>query len=106
LCDCAVGGNNPFLNELDWTFDAICRKTAQGPDEAVNYHRFTDDIVITVSGHHSKRSRAERALQRLQEQVTPLGVELNKEKTNVVDTLTGEVLGSWDSICDVSGKAV
>lgn len=84
---------NIYLNELDWTFDAIRRKTAQGPYEAVNYHRFADDIVITVSGHHSKRSWAERALQRLQEQLTPLGVELNKEKTRVVDTLTGEAFG-------------
>jgi group II intron reverse transcriptase/maturase len=84
---------NIYLNELDWTFDAIRRKTAQGPYEAVNYHRFADDIVITVSGHHSKRSWAERALQRLQEQLIPLGVELNKEKTKVVDTLTGEAFG-------------
>jgi hypothetical protein len=33
------------------------------------------------SGHHTKRGWAERALQRLHEQFTPLGVELNKEKT-------------------------
>ena len=45
---------NIYLNEVDWVFDAIRRKTAEGPYEAVNYHRFADDIVITVSGHHSK----------------------------------------------------
>jgi hypothetical protein len=37
-----------------WAFDAIRRKTAQGPYEAVNYHRFADDMVITFSGHHTK----------------------------------------------------
>jgi group II intron reverse transcriptase/maturase len=84
---------NIYLNELDWTFDAIRRKTAQGPYEAVNYHRFADDIVITVSGHQSKRGWAERALLRLQEQLTPLGVEMNKEKTKVVDTLRGDAFG-------------
>jgi group II intron reverse transcriptase/maturase len=84
---------NIYLNEVDWAFDAIRRKTAQGPYEAVNYHRFADDIVITVSGHHSKRGWAERALQRLQEQFAPLGVELNREKTKVVDTLSGEAFG-------------
>jgi group II intron reverse transcriptase/maturase len=84
---------NIYLNEVDWAFDAIRRKTAQGPYEAVNYHRFADDIVITVSGHHTKRGWAERALQRLQEQLAPLGVELNKEKTKVVDTLKGEAFG-------------
>ena len=84
---------NIYLNELDWFFDAIRRKTAEGEFEAVNYHRFADDIVITVSGHHTKRGWAERALQRLQEQITPLGVELNLEKTKMVNTLNGEAFG-------------
>jgi len=81
---------NIYLNEVDWAFDAIRRKTAEGDYEAVNYHRFADDIVITVSGHRSKRGWAQRALQRLQEYLTPLGVSLNPEKTKMVDTLKGE----------------
>ena len=84
---------NIYLNETDWAFDAIRRKTAQGSYEAVNYHRFADDIVITVDGHHSKRGWAERALQRLQEQLAPLGVELNEEKTKVANLLKGEAFG-------------
>ena len=84
---------NIYLNELDWFFDAIRRKTADGGFEAVNYHRFADDIVITVSGHHTKRGWAERALQRLREQIAPLGVELNLEKTRMVNTLNGEAFG-------------
>jgi group II intron reverse transcriptase/maturase len=84
---------NIYLNEIDWMFDEIRRKTAQGSYEAVNYHRFADDIVITVSGHHTKRGWAERALLRLREQLAPLGVELNTEKTAVVDTLRGDAFG-------------
>ena len=84
---------NIYLNEVDWFFDAIRRKTAQGPYEAVNYHRFADDIVVTVSGHHTKRGWAERALQRLQEQFALIGVELNREKTKMVNTLNGEAFG-------------
>jgi hypothetical protein len=84
---------NIYLNEVDWAFEAIRRNTAEGPFEAVNYHRFADDIVITVSGHHSKRGWAQRALQRLEEQLAPLGVELNREKTQVVDTLKGDAFG-------------
>src|SRR5437867_2250826 len=83
---------NIYLNETDWTFDAIRRKTAQGSYEAVNYHRFADDIVITVDAHHNKRGWAQRALQRLQEQLAPLGIELNQEKTKV-DLLKGEAFG-------------
>jgi group II intron reverse transcriptase/maturase len=81
---------NLYLNEVDWAFDAIRRKTAEGKYEAVNYHRFADDIVITVSGHHTKRGWAQRALQRLQEYLVPLGVSLNPEKTKMVDTLKGD----------------
>jgi group II intron reverse transcriptase/maturase len=81
---------NIYLNEVDWAFDTIRRKTTEGNYEAVNYHRFADDIVITVSGHRSKRGWAQRALQRLQESLAPLGVNLNPEKTKMVDTLKGE----------------
>lgn len=49
--------------------------TAEGNYEAVNYHRFADDMLITVSGHSSRRGWAELALQRLHEQLKPLGVE-------------------------------
>src|SRR5947208_5053370 len=84
---------NIYLNEIDWFFDAIRRKTAEGDYEAVNYHRFADDIVITVSGHHTKRGWAEQALQRLQEQLALIGVELNREKTKMVNTLQGEAFG-------------
>jgi group II intron reverse transcriptase/maturase len=81
---------NIYLNEVDWVFDAIRRQTSQGPYEAVNYHRFADDIVLTVSGHHTKRGWAARALQRLREHLNRLGVEVNPEKTKVVDTVRGE----------------
>lgn len=81
---------NIYLTDLDWYFDGIRRKTAEGSYEAVNYHRFADDIVITVSGHHSKRGWAELAVQRLKEQLVVLGVSLNEEKTQIVDMLNGE----------------
>jgi group II intron reverse transcriptase/maturase len=84
---------NIYLNEVDWAFDAIRRKTAQGQYEALNYHRFSDDIVITVSGHSSKRGWAARALERLQEEMEPLGVSLNRDKTRIVNTLEGESFG-------------
>ena len=84
---------NIYLNEVDWYFEGIRCKTADGGYEYVHYHRFADDIVITVSGHHTKRGWPERALQRLCEQIEPLGVKLNTEKTNVVNILNGETFG-------------
>lgn len=82
--------SNIYLNEVDWKFDGIRRKIAEGPYEAVNYHRFADDMLITVSGHTSKQGWAELALQRLREQLEPLGVELNLEKTRMVNALKGD----------------
>ncbi|MFO7972935.1 MAG: group II intron reverse transcriptase/maturase [Desulfobacterales bacterium] len=84
---------NIYLNDLDWYFDCIREKTAEGAYEAVNYHRFADDIVITVSGHSSKSKWADLALQRLKEQLVPLGVSLNEEKTQIVNVLKGESFG-------------
>jgi len=84
---------NIYLNEVDWAFDRIRRQTAQGPYEAVNYHRFSDDIVITVSGHSSKQGWAQRALMRLVEELEPLGVSLNRDKTRMVNTLKDEAFG-------------
>lgn len=84
---------NIYLNQVDWAFDEIRCKTAQGPYEAVNYHRFSDDIVITVSGHSSKRGWAKRVLERLGEELHPLGVHLNRDKTRIVNTLKGEAFG-------------
>lgn len=84
---------NIYLNDVDWYFDGIRRKTAAGEYEAVNYHRFADDIVITVSGHHTKQGWTERALQRLIEQIEPLGLTLNLEKTKVVNMLSGGSFG-------------
>lgn len=78
------------MNEVDWAFDAIRRKTAEGNYEAVNYHRFADDMVITVSGRSSKSGWDKLALQRLQEYLEPLGVELNLEKTRMVNFLKSE----------------
>jgi len=34
---------NIYLDEVDWTFNAIRRKTSKDNYEAVNYHRFADD---------------------------------------------------------------
>jgi RNA-directed DNA polymerase len=47
-------------------------------------------LVITISGHRSKRGWAARALERLKEELEPLGVSLNHEKTRIANTLRGE----------------
>lgn len=84
---------NIYMNEVDWAFDNIRKQTAYKSYEYVNYHRFADDIVITVSGHYTKQGWTERALQRPKEYIEPLGVSLNTEKTKIVDILKNESFG-------------
>lgn len=84
---------NIYLNEIDWYFDDIRQKTAYKGYEYVNYHRFADDIVITVSDHYSKSGWPERVMQRLKEHLEPLGVKLNEEKSKIVNVLKGESFG-------------
>ena len=83
---------NIYLNEVDWYFDDLRRKTAQGPYEAINYHRFADDTVITVSGH-GRSGAGPTGPATLARATGTLGVEANREKTKMVDTLKGEAFG-------------
>ncbi|MGH8651176.1 MAG: hypothetical protein ACREYE_02860 [Gammaproteobacteria bacterium] len=52
------GGRGPAapIGEVAWTFDAIRRKTAQGPYGAVNHHRFPDDIAITAGDQRTRET--------------------------------------------------
>lgn len=81
---------NIYLNELDWEFERIRRKTEDGPYDSLNYHRFADDIVVLVSGHHSKRWMVERVKERLRRHLELLDARMNEEKSKTVNTLHGE----------------
>ena len=81
---------NIYLNDLDWKFEHIRRKTKDGSYDSINYHRFSDDIVILISGHSSKRWMVERVKKRLREYLDDLEVQINEEKTGTVYTLRGE----------------
>ncbi|MBI3302166.1 MAG: group II intron reverse transcriptase/maturase [Deltaproteobacteria bacterium] len=81
---------NIYLNELDWEFERIRQKTVDGPYDSLNYHRFSDDILVLVSGHHSKGWMVARVQERLRQHLVSLEVKLNEDKTKVVNTLQGE----------------
>ena len=87
--------SNLYLNDLDWYFDELREKTSMdnGKYEAINYHRFADDIVITVSNHPSKTGWCERVMQRLKEHLELLEVRLNRQKTKIINFAAGEAFG-------------
>ncbi len=81
---------NIYLDELDWEFEHMRQEVVDGPYDSLNYHRFSDDILVLVSGHHSKRWMVGWVQERLRNHLASLEVQVNEEKTQVVDTLQGE----------------
>lgn len=85
--------SNIYLNEIDKMFDSAKRDTMRKGYENMEYCRFADDIVILVNGHEVLDWLVSKAFRRLREELARLKVNLNKEKTKVVDMTQGEVFG-------------
>lgn len=64
--------------------------TRQGKYTYVEYARFADDLVILVDGYPRWEWLEKAAYQRLLEELTKLDVEVNREKTRLVDLSQGE----------------
>jgi len=83
--------SNIYLNEVDKMLEKAkeVSKESNGYDH-MEYARWADDIVILIDDH-SKWEWLERAVHiRLRQELTKLKVELNEEKTKVVDLKRGE----------------
>ncbi len=85
--------SNLYLNEVDKMLEKA--KAVTRPDEFTHleYARFADDIVILVD-HHPKWDWLLKAVhQRLREELATLQVEVNEEKSRIVDLAKGESFG-------------
>ena len=83
--------SNIYLNEVDKMLEKAkgVTKASNGYDN-MEYARWADDIIILVNGH-KKWEWLERAIEiRLRQELLKLKVELNEEKTKVVDLKKGE----------------
>jgi hypothetical protein len=63
---------------------------SHGADTAVEYARFADDLVILVHAHPRHDWVLRAVAQRLREELARLHVEVNEEKTRIVDLTKGE----------------
>ena len=52
---------------------------------SVEYARFADDIVVLVNGHPEKRWLKSAIVKRLREEFARLGLEINEEKSRIVN---------------------
>ena len=85
--------SNLYLNEVDRMLERAKRVTRYGSTSAVEYARYADDLVVLV--HEGRRwDWVLRAVQRrLREELGKLRVEVNEEKSRVVDLRKGESFG-------------
>jgi RNA-directed DNA polymerase len=85
--------SNIYLNEVDRMLERARQVTRNGEQTAVEYARFADDLVILVNAD-SRHDWLMRAInQRLREELATLQVDINEEKTRIVDLAKGECFG-------------
>jgi RNA-directed DNA polymerase len=85
--------SNIYLNEVDRMLERAKAVTRYGKYTAVEYARFADDLVILIDAHPRHRWLLQAVDKRLREELTKLHVEVNEEKTRVVDLTKGARFG-------------
>jgi RNA-directed DNA polymerase len=82
---------NLYLNEVDKMLEKAKEVTKQkGKYTEIEYVRFADDIAIAISSHSSMSWLLEKVIKRLKEELSKLKVEINKEKSKVVNMEKGK----------------
>jgi len=82
--------SNLYLNEVDRMLEKAIETTQTGPYTYVQYARYADDMVILIDSHPSKEWLLAAVEKRLRQELAKLGVEINEEKSRVVDLRKGE----------------
>lgn len=85
--------SNIYLNEVDRMLERAKEVTRQGEWTYIEYARYADDLVILVSSEPRWDWLLKKAEQRLREELAKLEVELNEEKSRIVDLEKGESFG-------------
>jgi len=83
--------SNLYLNEVDRMLEKAKEVTRTGKYIRLDYARFADDLVVLVDGFKKWRWLVRAVMMRLNQEFRKLGVELNTEKTKVVDLSEGGV---------------
>jgi RNA-directed DNA polymerase len=84
--------SNIYLNEVDRMLEKA-REVTRDQYTHVEYARFADDLVVLVDGYPGHERLLGTVDRRLREELAKLGVEVNEEKTKVVDLTKGESFG-------------
>ena len=81
--------SNLYLNEVDKMLEKARATTRRGRFTHVQYARFADDMVILIDGNPRNDWIMKAVERRLREELAKLRVEINEEKSRIVDLRKG-----------------
>lgn len=81
---------NIYLNEVDKILEKAKEVTRRGQYTHIEYARYADDLVILVDGYRRWDWLAKGAYRRLLEELAKLDIQVNAEKTRIVDLIRDE----------------
>ena len=82
--------SNLYLNEVDRMLEKAIETTRRGPYAQIEYARYADDMVILIDAYPLNDWLLGAVDKRLRQELVKLGVEINEEKSRVVDLRKGE----------------
>jgi RNA-directed DNA polymerase len=85
--------SNLYLNEVDKMLERAKETTRNGKYTYVEYARYADDLVILVDAFPRHDWLLEAVNKRLREELAKLHVEVNEEKSRIVDLGKGKSFG-------------
>jgi len=85
--------SNLYLNEVDKMLEKAIETTRYKQYTAVQYARFADDMVVLVEDHPQHDWIVKAVIKRLREELGKLRVEINEEKSRIVDLRKGGSFG-------------
>jgi RNA-directed DNA polymerase len=82
--------SNIYLTEVDRMLEKAMATTRRGKYTHVQYARFADDLVVLMDSHPRHDWLVKAVERRLRQELAKLGVEINEEKSRMVDLSKGE----------------
>src|ERR1039458_9131366 len=82
--------SNLYLTEVDRMLEKAITTTRRGEYTNVQYARFADDLVILIDAHPRHDWLVKAVERRLREELAKLRVEINEDKSRMVDLAKGE----------------
>ena len=82
--------SNLYLNQVDKMLQRAREVTRYGKYTRVEYARFADDLVVLIDAYKRHDWMMGAVNKRLREEVAKLQVEINDEKSRIVDLERGE----------------